>query len=67
MALYGVFAIGYHDGGGDAYVKFNGGEVDSDLAGGIALSIATVAVILAIVLLRSGRPSARSRNFVEPV
>ena len=52
MALFGVFVIGYYDGGGASYVKFNGGEVDGDLFGGILLSIATVAVILAIVLLR---------------
>jgi glycerol-3-phosphate acyltransferase PlsY len=63
LALYGVFAIGYE---GDPYIKFGGGEVDADLAGAIALAIAAVAVSLAIVLLRSGKASARSNSFAKP-
>jgi glycerol-3-phosphate acyltransferase PlsY len=63
LALYGVFAVGYQ---GDAYIKFRGGKVDADLAGAIALALAAVAVILAIVLLRSGKASARSNNFAKP-
>jgi hypothetical protein len=59
LALYGIFAIGYHDGGGDAYVKFNGGEVDADFAGVVALSIAALAVILSILLLKSARSAGR--------
>jgi hypothetical protein len=65
VTLYGVFVIGYHDGGGDSYVQLNGREVDGDLAGGIALSIAAVAVVLSIILLRRGRPSAGSRKLVK--
>jgi heme/copper-type cytochrome/quinol oxidase subunit 4 len=38
--------------GGDTYIKFNGGEVDADLAGGIALSIAALAVVLSVVVLK---------------
>jgi hypothetical protein len=60
VALFGIFVIGYYEGGGASYVKFNGGEVDGDLFGGIVLSIAAVAVILAIVLLRGAFPAKPS-------
>lgn len=60
LGLYGVLAIGYHDGGGDAYIKFNGGEVDAGLAGGVALSIAVGAAIVAILLIRPGKAKSTS-------
>ena len=53
-----VFAIVYDGDGADTYIKFGGGEVDAGFAGSIALAIAAVAVILAIVILRSGKASA---------
>jgi hypothetical protein len=39
---------------------FNGGEIDADLAGGIALLVAAAAVIGASLLIRSGRASAKA-------
>jgi hypothetical protein len=53
LVLYGLFAILYRDADdGDTYIKFNGGEVDAQLAGAIALSIAALVVVLSTVLLK---------------
>jgi hypothetical protein len=60
VALFGIFVSRYYEGSGASYVKFGSAKVDGDLFGGIVLSIAAVAVFLAVVLLRGAfraRPS----------
>jgi hypothetical protein len=55
IVLYGLFAILYRgdgSGDGDPYIKIDGSEVDGDLVGVIAFSIAALAIGLSIVLLK---------------
>ena len=60
-ALYGLFAILYRDhSGGNTYVTFVGHEVDAHLAGGIALLLGSLLILIAIPFLR------RTRRFAKP-
>ncbi|MDQ2981162.1 MAG: hypothetical protein M3R26_02410 [Actinomycetota bacterium] len=63
LVLYGVFAILYTGESGsrsNTYITLNGHEIDAHLAGGVVLSIAGLAFVLAFVLLKSARTAARS-------
>jgi hypothetical protein len=59
LALYGLVALLYDaDGRGEPYVEVAGREIDVDLAGGVALTLAVAAILTALLVLR---PPARLR------
>lgn len=55
LALYGVFALIYREGGGQSYVKLFGHDIDADVAGSISLVLALAAIGSALLLLRRRR------------
>jgi len=55
LALYGLFALTFNEGGGDTYVTLMGQRLDAHRVGAVSLVIGLAAIALAIALARRRR------------
>jgi hypothetical protein len=58
LGVYGLFAVLYRgdsSGNGDTYVTFGGHQVDAQIAGGVALLVSVIAILVAWMILWRAR------------
>jgi hypothetical protein len=55
LALYGLFALTFNEGGGSTYVMFGGHRLNAHLVGAVSLVIGLGVIAAAVALARRGR------------